>query len=238
MKATTKNIPHTHMFFGNAGGTGKTLLAAALADYFQSRGMDVRCWNADPTCPSLEDFSGLTVKPLKWSVGESSSLGSVLQAAAGSKRQISVIDFGPGGFLDLFELMLERDMMTPEGWQMHLPLTLSRLRDTRYSMRRLLHRTDRPRSLVLWLNQLHGPLMPKQALNDLCLWPQDLQGWLVFGDPTWGLERHDFWAIAGTTFTLAMKSAQTEKRTQARLKTAQLKLRASLDKLYGASEAQ
>lgn len=96
----SKPIPHTHVFFGNVGGTGKATLAAGLADYFQTRGLKVLCWSGDPLCPGLEEYRGITVKKLHWKLGELSEFTEALEKAAGSAEQVSVIDFGPTAFLD------------------------------------------------------------------------------------------------------------------------------------------
>ncbi len=138
------SFPSTHLFIGNAGGTGKTMFAALLADYFQFRGHKVLCHNADLLSPSLEEYVGLETTGLVWNHPEyPQSLKVPLEAAVGSGKQISIIDFGSGGFIDIAYYLSTMDPRCRTGWQVHLPLTRARLRDTNFAMRHLLNK-NRP----------------------------------------------------------------------------------------------
>ena len=231
-------IPTTHIFLGNAGGTGKTLFAALLADYFQLKGHNVLCRNADLLSPSLEEYQGIKTAGLVWDhPAHPESLKAPLEAAAGFREQISIIDFGPGSFIDIAYHLNAMDSRVCTGWQIHLPLTRARLRDTNFAMRHLLNR-NRPLQVVLWLNQFHGPLSLQEALDGLSLWPEDIQGSVSFGAGQWSLTPGDEQEFAThRALSVIISDALLDRGKRARFKDLQRRLTAFLDALYAEAPA-
>lgn len=54
----------THFVLGSKGGIGKSLASAFLASFFQSRGVDVHCFDTDPQNHTLGGYTAFPVKVL------------------------------------------------------------------------------------------------------------------------------------------------------------------------------
>jgi len=145
------NTPTVHVFFSNLGGSGKTTSAALTADYLQSQGKRVRCFDGDPVLHCLSHYKSLHAEQLVWDSSNDDRARREFERVfgPGGDSEIRILDCGPPAFFPFCSFLNKADLSQRTNWHLHFMLPVDRLHEA--SLRCL--EPARPLPFVFWLNQ-------------------------------------------------------------------------------------
>lgn len=145
------NMPTVHVFFSNLGGSGKTTSAALMADYIQSQGKQVRCFDGDPVLHCLSHYESLRAEQLVWDGSNDGRAGEELERVfeRGEDSEIRILDCGPPAFFPFCSFLKKANLGERPNWHLHFMLPVDRLHEA--SLQWL--EAARPLPFVFWLNQ-------------------------------------------------------------------------------------
>jgi hypothetical protein len=169
----SRPIPSIHVFHGNVGGTGKTLFAALLADYFKQEGRDLRCFDTDRSWANLSHYESLDVERL-W---RNDVNGGVIDfdPVFDSRAEITILDCGPVGYGAFMQYIKVNRLQKRANWMLHVPLMRSRLESSAFGVERM--KAIRPLPFVFWLNGfMDGPFTLDEALRGVPISGEELVG--------------------------------------------------------------
>lgn len=171
--------PFFHVFAGNVGGTGKSLYASLLADHLLRQGVTVRCFDADPNCRTLEQYTFLPVTRIPWDLRNPSVMEQGVKDVFESPtaNEVRIVDFGPAGFGYFCNYLQMSNLVQKTNWLLHYPVWFSRLHGAAQGIE-VLHKSL---PLALWLTEFPDwTIAREQTLSALKLAPENVMKWIEF----------------------------------------------------------
>jgi len=156
----------THFILNPKGGTGKSVIAALLAQYMQENGNNPLCIDTDPSNATLFGYKGLDVKHLQVMNGDnidSRKFDEMVEIIAASDRDI-IIDNGASSFIALANYLISTDipaLLKDMGHEViiHTIITGGQaLLDTVGGFSKLVSQFPDEVKFVVWLNLFWGEI--------------------------------------------------------------------------------
>ena len=160
-----------HMTLQGKGGVGKSIIATLLAQYLRDKGIDAKCFDADPLNQTLAGFAALGVT--KVDLMETTEKGRrinprrfddlVEQIALQPGESHLIVDTGSSSFVALVHYLVSNDVpavLSQTGHELvvHTVVTGGQaLLDTLHGVVQLVKQLDSVR-FVVWLNPFWGPI--------------------------------------------------------------------------------
>lgn len=159
-------MANIHMVLQGKGGVGKSLIAAALAQYKKGKGQNPLCIDTDPVNATFAGYQALEVRKLNIMEGDeinSRNFDIMVEWLAGATDDV-VIDNGASTFVPLAHYLISNDvgaLLAEMGHRLviHSVVTGGQaLVDTLSGFAQLAGQFPAPASFVVWLNQYWGPI--------------------------------------------------------------------------------
>jgi hypothetical protein len=159
-------MANIHMILQGKGGVGKSLIAAILAQYKQSKGQSPLCIDTDPVNSTFFGFKALNVRRLQIMEGDEinpRNFDTLVELIAPTKDDV-IIDNGASSFVPLAHYLISNQVPTllqDMGHQMvvHTVITGSQaLPDTVSGFNQLAGQFPLEALFVVWLNPYWGPI--------------------------------------------------------------------------------
>jgi MinD-like ATPase involved in chromosome partitioning or flagellar assembly len=160
-----------HLTLQGKGGVGKSVVATLLAQYLKDKGIDAKCFDADPLNQTLAGFAALDVT--KVDLMETTAKGRrinprrfddlVEQIALQPGEGHVIVDTGSSSFVALVHYLVSNDVaavLSQTGHELvvHTVVTGGQaLLDTLHGVAQLVKQLDSVR-FVVWLNPFWGPV--------------------------------------------------------------------------------
>jgi len=155
-----------HMVLQGKGGVGKSLIAAALAQYKTSKGQQPKCVDTDPVNATLYGYKALNVHKLQIMEGDeinSRHFDALIEIIAPSEHDI-IIDNGASSFVPLSHYLITNnvpELLHSMGHELviHTVITGGQaLLDTVAGFGQLAGQYPTEALFVVWLNPYWGPI--------------------------------------------------------------------------------
>lgn len=159
-------MANIHMVIQGKGGVGKSLIAAAIAQYKMSKGQAPLCIDTDPVNATFHGYKSLDVRKLD--IMESDQINSrnfdlLVEWLATAENDV-VIDNGASTFVPLAHYLISNEvgaLLESMGHKLVLHTVITggqALIDTLSGFHQLASQFPAPASFVVWLNQYWGPI--------------------------------------------------------------------------------
>jgi adenylylsulfate kinase-like enzyme len=152
-----------HFVLQGKGGVGKSFVASILAQYFQARGRNVRCFDTDPVNQTFAQYRELGVERLDLladgNIDQRAFDGLVERLL--TEEGCFVVDNGASTFIPMWNYILENDVVrvlreSDRQVFVHCVITGGQaLTDTLTGFAKLAETTP-DRNVVLWVNEYFG----------------------------------------------------------------------------------
>src|SRR5205807_2241376 len=156
-----------HFTLQGKGGVGKSLVAAIIAQYFQSIGAAPTCIDTDPVNQTLVNYKALNASHLPLMAENSSRVDERkfddLMEQLLSKDGVFVVDNGSASFIPLSNYLLENDalrVLRDAGCDVFIHVIITggqALLETLEGFRALAAASP-SQNIVVWLNEYFGPI--------------------------------------------------------------------------------
>jgi len=155
-----------HIVLQGKGGVGKSVIAALLAQYLQSKGKKPICIDTDPVNATFHGYKGLGAKHLQImedNVINARNFDSLVETISTTKAD-AVIDNGASSFIPLTEYLISNQvfqLFAEMGHQViiHMVVTGGQaLADTTTGVDQLIKQIPVEGQVVIWLNPYWGPI--------------------------------------------------------------------------------
>jgi hypothetical protein len=155
-----------HMILQGKGGVGKSLIAAALAQYKINKGQKPLCIDTDPVNASFFGYKALGVRRLEIMDGDeinSRNFDTLIELIAPSKDDV-IIDNGASSFVPLSHYLISNEvpaLLQEMGHELmvHTVITGGQaLLDTVSGFAQLVRQFPAEALFVVWLNPYWGPI--------------------------------------------------------------------------------
>src|SRR5882762_9623336 len=168
MTANRSTVPcGVHFTLQGKGGVGKSLVAAIIAQYFQSIGAAPTCIDTDPVNQTLVNYKALNASHLPLMAENSSRVDERkfddLMEQLLSKDEVFVVDNGSASFIPLSNYLLENDalhLLKDAGCDVFIHVIITggqALLETLEGFRALAAASS-SQNIVVWLNEYFGPI--------------------------------------------------------------------------------
>jgi hypothetical protein len=167
------NLANTvHVFMQSKGGSGKTFGALFLAQYLESKGNEIACFDTDPSNKTFSRFKSLHVNEVSLLEGRrivENNNDTMLDDILKLKNQIVIIDTGSSNFHVTTSYFLENDvfnLLNAHGKKVVLHIPINGGTGTTDTVESLVSIYDQFKSLnfdiVVWQNDVHGVIALKE----------------------------------------------------------------------------
>jgi hypothetical protein len=155
-----------HMILQGKGGVGKSLIAAALAQYKASKGQQPKCIDTDPVNATLHGYKALEVHKLQIMDGDEinpRNFDSLVEIIAPAEHDV-IIDNGASSFVPLSHYLITNkipELLQSMGHELviHTVITGGQaLLDTVAGFGQLAGQYPAEALFVVWLNPYWGPI--------------------------------------------------------------------------------
>lgn len=154
-----------HLTLQSKGGVGKSLVAVFLAQYFQSKGMNVICADTDPMNKTFFKYKSLDVAPVEIAVGGNivTQKFDPLMETIMNTDATFVVDNGSATFMPMSKYLLENDIyevMAQSGKKVFAHTVITgggAMRDTYDGFSALVDKVNEHAKIVIWENDFWGP---------------------------------------------------------------------------------
>jgi len=161
----TENTSCVHLTLQGKGGVGKSFVSSLLAQYFQHRGDELRCFDTDPVNKTLTRFQALNAVPVDLMNGsaiDDRKFDNLVEELMAYEGQI-VIDNGASTFIPLSSYLIENDvisMLAESGRDVHVHCVIKGGQDLLDTMSGFKVLANQPtvESIVIWLNEYAGQI--------------------------------------------------------------------------------
>jgi hypothetical protein len=110
-------MKQAHFVLQGKGGVGKSFISAILAQYFDKKEVELRCFDTDPVNNTFSRFANLNVKHIPLLVNGQSKIDErnfdpIVEEILTADDGIFVIDNGASTFIPMCNYIMENDLMT------------------------------------------------------------------------------------------------------------------------------
>ena len=166
-------MSNIHLILQGKGGVGKSYVSAILAQYLQSKGHTISCFDTDPVNKTFAQFNALKVKKVDLLDKDSheidkSRFDKLIIDLLANEDSDAVIDNGASSFIPLSTYLLESDilgMLREAGKQVFIHTLIvggQGIRDSLNGFKTLVESFGEKAEFVVWLNHFFGKII----LND------------------------------------------------------------------------
>jgi len=154
-----------HLTLQGKGGVGKSLIASVLAQYFQRKGVAVRCVDTDPVNRTLAQYSALGADWLslrdEYNRIDQRAFDGLMERFLTEDGATFVVDNGASTFLPLWHYLLENnglEYLRQQGRKVYVHTVITggqALLDTLNGFNELAQ-TTQERNIIVWVNEYFG----------------------------------------------------------------------------------
>lgn len=110
-------MKQAHFILQGKGGVGKSFISTILAQYFDKKNVELRCFDTDPVNNTFSRFANLNVKHVPLLVNGQSKIDErnfdpIMEEILTAEEGIFVVDNGASTFIPMCNYIMENDLMT------------------------------------------------------------------------------------------------------------------------------
>jgi hypothetical protein len=161
----SEGVRSAHFVLQGKGGTGKSLIAALIAQYLGDKDRLSGCYDTDPVNHSLQTIEKLAAKPIELLNRNAINVKNVdrlVESVLEAKKE-TVIDNGAASFLPLSRYLVENDIagfLDSNGVRMFVHTVVTgggNGLDTLRGMKAAVEHFTPAAKVVVWVNEYFGP---------------------------------------------------------------------------------